>query len=436
MQVGMLSRRAAVALRCIGLGLWLMCAFMADMEAHPMPESRVWIDTTARGLRLTLQLPLNRLEYGFGQPLADAPDTVMPQYRQALAAYVLQHVGVMDEQGRAWSADAPVLTVQGHDASAELEAVMDLRPPTGGEIRGTAVLVLDAITHEVRTHRVQVFLRNDWPAGRVPTDEAPQLLGQLDHAHTRLALRLVPAHWGAAWASLLRDGMQHIAEGTDHLLFLLMLLIVAPLRHARRRWAEVRPPLPALRHVAGVVTAFTVGHSLTLAAGSLGWVHPVAQWVEVGVACTVALAALHALRPWFWQAEWLMALVFGTVHGLAFSASLSGAGLSVGQHAQALLAFNLGIELMQCAVLIAVLPALWLLARAWPQGYAWGRSVMALSGAALAVAWITERCGWSPWGTWSGADAALAHAPWAVLLLWMAAWVAWWQMRPLAPAAE
>jgi hypothetical protein len=424
-------RSPAAALVRWGLGLiaaWLGLTTAA--WAHPMPESRVWIDTTAQGLRLTLQLPLNRLEYGFGQPLADAPDTVMPQHRQALTNYVTKHVGVMDEQGRPWTVDMHQLIVQGHDASAELEAVMDLHPPVASDPRGAATLVFDAITHEVRTHRVQVFLRNDWAAGRVPTDEAPQLLGLLDHAHTRLAVPLAPVRWGAAWASLLRDGMQHIAEGADHLLFLLMLLIVAPLTRSGTRWQGVRPALPALRHVAGVVTAFTVGHSLTLAAGSLGWVHPVAQWVEVGVAATVALAALHALRPWFRQAEWAMALVFGTVHGLAFSASLNGAGLSAWQHAQALLAFNLGIELMQCLVILTVLPPLWLLARTQARLYAGGRSLLALLGAALALAWIVERCGWSPWGIWTGADVALAQAPWAVLLLWGAAGITWWMAKP------
>lgn len=105
--------------------LWAVLAV-----AHPMPESRVWIDTTPSGLRLTLQLPLNRLEYGFGQPLADLPGTVLARHSEALSRYLLRHVAVRS-YGRSWQASPPQLTVVGTNASAELEAVMDLRAPDG-----------------------------------------------------------------------------------------------------------------------------------------------------------------------------------------------------------------------------------------------------------------------------------------------------------------
>ncbi len=394
--------------------LWALSAM-----AHPMPESRVWIDTTPSGLRLTLQLPLNRLEYGFGQPLADFPGTVLARHSEALSRYLLQHVGASSD-GRGWQAARPQLTVVGTDASAELEAVMDLRAPDD-TVRRAPMLRYDAITHEVRTHRVQVFLRSDWAGGFA--SRPPLLLGELKHGQGSLLIPLEPARPGASVLRLVHEGILHIAEGTDHLLFLLMLLVVAPLAASGRRWNRVRPVRQALRHTALVVTAFTAGHTITLVLGSMGLVTVPARPVEVAVAVTIAAAACHAWRPLFARAEAWMALGFGLVHGMAFSASLSGAGLTPWQHAQALLAFNLGIEAMQLAAVVVVMPPLLVLVRAQPARYATLRRCVSAIVGALALAWIIERLDLASLGALSSvADG------WPVLvlvpgLLWLAALV-------------
>ncbi|AXW64589.1 hypothetical protein CJO94_23680 (plasmid) [Ralstonia solanacearum] len=387
--------------------------------AHPMPESRVWIDTTPSGLRLTLQLPLNRLEYGFGQPLADAPGTVLARHSEMLSRYLLLHVGARSD-GQGWQASRPQLTVVGTDASAELEAVMDLRAPDGAA-RRAPTLLYDAVTHEVRTHRVQVFLRNDWAGGFA--SRPPLLLGELNHGHHSLLIPLEPVRPGASVLRLLREGILHIAEGTDHLLFLLMLLVVAPLAASQRRWNQVRPIKQALRHTALVVTAFTAGHTITLVLGSMGLVTVPTRPVEVAVAATIAVAAWHAWRPLFAHAEAWMALGFGCVHGMAFSASLSGAGLTPWQHAQALLAFNLGIEAMQLAAVVMVMPPLLVLVRTQPARYATLRRGISAIVGVLALAWIIERLDLASLGALS----SIADG-WPVLvlvpgLLWLAALV-------------
>ncbi|MCA0239942.1 MAG: HupE/UreJ family protein [Proteobacteria bacterium] len=360
-----------------------------------MPESRAWIDTRADGVQLTLQIPLNRLEFAFGQPLADDPAQVLPRYADALARYVLLHVGARSVAA-GWQALRPALRVTGSGSGgdAELEATVRLVAPPGADAR-QATLLLDAVTHEVRTHRIQVFLRNDWAAGVV----APQALGVLDATHTALPLALGEVQAGSALLApftLLREGALHIAEGTDHLLFLLTLLLVAPRVAEGRRWAGMRPMGAALRRVAWVVSAFTLGHSLTLGFGSTGLVRPPAQAVEVAVALTIAVAALHAWRPLFARAETWMALGFGLVHGFAFSASLDGAGLTFAQHAGALLFFNLGIELMQLLLVAIVMPPLLLVAVRRPRWFAATQSATALVALLAAAVWIAERLG-APW---------------------------------------
>lgn len=393
--------------------------------AHPMPESRVWIDTRPQGMVLTLQLPLNRLEYAFGAPLADAPQQVLPRHAQALSEYLLRHVGVRSgDQG--WQVLRPRLSVEGNDTSAELLAVFELRSPPGADARAPTLLY-DVITHEVRTHQALVFLRNDWAGGRAGQPPVP--LGQLDHAHGSLVLALAPAGTGSALWQLLWDGAWHIAEGTDHLLFLLMLLLVAPLAAVRGRWLEARPAASAWRHTALVVSAFTAGHTLTLVLGSSGLVQVPAAWVEVAVAValTIVLSALHAWRPLFARAEGWIAMAFGTVHGLAFSASLSGAGLTAWQHGAALLAFNLGVEAMQLSVVALVVPALLMLARADAGTYAMLRRLLGAAGGLLALLWMLER---------AGVEALAARLPgdgdaWIAALVPAAIWTlaCWTQLR-------
>lgn len=420
------------------LGLLILGWATLTASAHPMPESRVWVDSTPTGLTLTLQLPLNRLEYAYGQPLSDTPGTVLARQGDGLARYLLLHVGARsgrDGEGAGWQALRPHLEVLGDGETAELQAVMSLQAPPGADPR-QLTLLYDAVVHEVRTHRVQVFLRTDWAGGFVGATPLP--LGELHHDHTRLPITLEAARPGASLWRLLQDGVLHIADGTDHLLFVLLLLTVAPLSMAAGRWAGTRTPRAALRHTAGVVSAFTLGHTLTLVLGSTGAVTLPAQAVEVAVALTIAVAAAHAWRPLFAQGEARMALAFGLVHGMAFSASLSGAGLGVARHALALLAFNLGIEAMQLLLVAAVLPPLVLIARQAPQVFDGLRRVAAIASLGVAGLWIAERLGADPWAAWpwleTGVKAGAPAFRWLPVALWLGAGLVWSAKRRLTKA--
>ena len=158
-----------------------------------------------------------------------------------------------------------------------------------------------------------------------------------------------------------------------------------------------------------------------LALGSMSVLSLPSQPDEVAVALSNALAAIHAFRPLFNAGEVVMALGFGLVHGFAFSASLSGAGLTPWQHSQALLAFNLGIEAMQLVVVLAVMPPLLMLSRSSPAFYASLRRFASVVAVALAALWVLDRAGVAsfdatPWSDHQGLVVALLPA-----LLWLAA---------------
>jgi hydrogenase/urease accessory protein HupE len=162
---------------------------------------------------------------------------------------------------------------------------------------------------------------------------------------------------------MFRLGITHIAEGTDHLLFLLALLLPAPLTAFAGRWAASAGVRRSILQTLRVVTAFTVGHSITLALAAFNVVSFPSRSIEVLIAVSILVSAVHALRPLFPGREAAIAAFFGLVHGLAFAATLSHLALNTWQRISSLLAFNLGIEFMQLLVVAATMPSLILLSR-------------------------------------------------------------------------
>ena len=158
-------------------------------------------------------------------------------------------------------------------------------------------------------------------------------------------VQLDPRWHQAAWRFVV-SGFWHILEGTDHLLFLQCLIIPF------RRW----------RPLVVIVTSFTVAHSITLIAAAFGFV-PDALWfpplIELSIALTIIYMALENIVGSTIQRRWIITFTFGLVHGFGFSFALRESLQFAGDHLlTALLAFNVGIEIGQLAVLIILLPVL------------------------------------------------------------------------------
>lgn len=175
---------------------------------------------------------------------ADFQSFLTARHGDALAAYLLMHVGARSD-GQEGQVLLPRLSLIGARGSEELHANSALRTPTGVNPRSPKLLY-DAITHEVHTYRVQVFLRNDCKSDFVGA--APLLLGELNHDHNELFIPLGQKRAGSGFVSLFEGGLSHIAEGTDHLLCLMLLLLVAPLLARDRRWNAMRPLCAAPKH--------------------------------------------------------------------------------------------------------------------------------------------------------------------------------------------
>ena len=194
-------------------------------------------------------------------------------------------------------------------------------------------------------------------AQRVAIDLRFQLLNAEERAFEfnarEGAVLLNPSAWQASWR-FIQMGFKHILSGTDHLLFIACLILTAT------QWLSL----------VGVITSFTVAHSLTLIAAAMGyapsglWFMP---WVELAISFSILYMALENI----WRAEvhrrWLVCTLFGLIHGFGFSFALHESMQFAGtHHVLSLLSFNLGVEAGQLLVLLLGVPvAMWLATKAY-----------------------------------------------------------------------
>jgi HupE / UreJ protein len=227
----------------------------------------------------------------------------------------------------------------------------------------------------------------------------------------------------SGFAGAFHLGVHHIAEGTDHLLFLLTLLLPAPLLALAGRWKGHATVRRSLTQILRIVTAFTLGHSLTLALSGFGLVRLPSRPVEVLIAVSILISAVHAIRPLFPGWEAVIAASFGLIHGLAFASALNDLGVTGWYRLISVFGFNLGIEAMQLAVVTVTLPALMLLSRT--RFY----SAFRIAGAAFACvascAWIVERVFDQPNPIGNGIESLAHHGGMLAIVLWVCSAVAW-----------
>ena len=164
--------------------------------------------------------------------------------------------------------------------------------------------------------------------------------------------RQLPQGGVATLVQFFDEGVHHILTGYDHLAFLLVLLLPVVLFPSLQNPAAVKPASARRTGFTALlltVTGFTVGHSVTLALATFGGVSASPVWVEPLIALTIAASALLNLYPVRWIRGDVLALVFGLIHGLAFSSVMTEAGISRSLLVWGLAGFNLGVEAGQLA---------------------------------------------------------------------------------------
>jgi hypothetical protein len=350
-----------------------------------MPMSGVLLDFASDHIDAELRLPVDRLEIAFGESVSVPAAGGTFAQEAKMRSYLVSHIQPRSTDGRPWQVELGGIEFIA-DTPMVLVARARLIPPVGAPVRKLE-FNYDVIAHEILTHSVVVAVRKDWPGGK--TSAEPETLGVIRYQQKSVAIDRGPGGWTHGTSALFRLGARHILEGTDHLLFLLTLLLPAPLLASAGRWRDRASLRTCATRIAAIVTSFSLGHSLTLLAGTQGWLRLPEQPVEIAIAVSLLVSAAHALRPVFPGREMWIAGGFGLVHGFAFAAALAELNFRGGQLAWSLAAFNLGIEAMQLLVVAMTLPWLVLLSRA--PFYRHLRVAGAALAGVAALGWISER---------------------------------------------
>ncbi|MBI1848969.1 MAG: HupE/UreJ family protein [Planctomycetes bacterium] len=359
--------------RALAFLLSLACGLVAgDAEAHPIDNA--YLDIDVRGAHVTVSVTFSL--------------DVFSKYGHATDV-LFREIGPVDANLDALEAHL-------------LAGVTFVGFPGGGEDGGRLALTVTGREVDLATNRVTFELSGRFD--RAPRDleitydvfraQSPNHVGLAviraggeEHQHNfregdRTWRGVVASTGGAAgepfWATafeFVKLGIHHILTGYDHLLFVLALLLVT------RTFGEL------LR----VITAFTVAHSVTLALSTLGLVRLSPSIAEPAIALTIAYVGLENVMSRTTRHRWLLAGLFGLVHGFGFAGVLQEMNLTTRGLATSLFAFNVGVEIGQLAVVAALFPLLILLARRRERLHRWVARLGSVAVAAMGVVWFVAR---------------------------------------------
>jgi HupE / UreJ protein len=373
--------RKLAGLLCVGLLL-----MGGGTLAHPAPNSSVMIDIGQASVSVELSIPKSELESALSPEFGTDARKLIETHAAPLYAYIVRHVGAQSVSGMTWSSEINSMTSALLGEHESIVARLTLTPPAGS---GTRLFDLEfsGVTHEVRSHVAVVMLRSDFFAGKLGHD--PTFIASLQHPVRSVRIDAgQAATLSAGINAAFWMGLHHIARGTD-LLFLLMLVLPGALVAGRRKWILGTEWHQPCMRMLWTITAFSLGHGTTLILGiGFNWSFPGAL-VELLVALSILLTAMHAWRPIFGGHDVLLGGVFGLVHGMAFSSAIDAYALEPLARFALLAGFTIGIEMLQLLLVALALPVTIMLS-AKPH-YRWIRPTLCLLGAVPAIDWTIER---------------------------------------------
>ena len=356
----------------------LACLLFTPAQAHKPSDSYLSLDIQRDKVAVKWDIALRDLDYAIGlDGNGDGSLTwgeVKARHRD-IAAYALSQLRI-SAAGKACDLHEVTHLIDDHSdgAYAVLQFSADCAADTPLEVQYRLLFDLDPqhrgllrLSHEAQT--ITAVFSPDKPTQRFTLAEESKWRQFLDYC---------------------QEGTWHIWIGFDHVLFLLSLLLPSVLTLKAGRWSASAEFSSAFWEVFKIVTAFTLAHSITLSLAALEVVSLPSRWVESAIAASVLVAALNNVFPIVHAKRWLVAFVFGLIHGFGFASVLGDLGLPRGSLLVALVSFNLGVEIGQLAIVAAFLPMAFALRRtaAYQSGALVGGS---LAIAALALVWLAER---------------------------------------------
>jgi len=381
--------------------------FTSTAAGHDGFSSVVYIDVfpdgTAQG---QLEHPIDLLNELFGTELDpfDVTAEEVAEVEELIRSYNQDNLSIVGTNGETWNITftGDVDIVETRDGSELVEDTSEIN--TENNFYGAFLFeienVFDAAPREFdvtfdgivenSTHFASVVMRTDPVTGTFLNEGEVATLEPITANNPTVSINLDDPDLWAAFTGTVALGADHIFIGTDHILFVLVLLLPAVMLFSLSNgWAPVPSFGQALWRVLKIATAFTLAHSITLTLGGLEIVELPSKLVETIIAISIIAAAIHNLKPIFANREALIAFSFGIFHGFGFAGLLSELGVGRGQRLLSLFGFNLGVEIGQAFIIILLFPALFLMRRTvyYPALMKLGSIVLA----GVAFIWAIER---------------------------------------------
>ena len=359
--------------------LLLMCLLCARAHAHKPSDSYLRINGGGEQLTAEWDISLKDLEFLIGLDANQNGEITwgeLKAQRQVIAAHALSRLRIAADGQTCNLRVANFLVTQHSDGAY---AVLSLESDYPGD---AAVLDIhyNLLFDVDPTHRGLVLY----------TGRGVAATHVLSPSEPALELRTSESGLWASFADYVREGVWHIWIGYDHILFLLSLLLPAVLVRRDNRWQPVEAFRPACLAVLKIVTVFTLAHSITLWLAVMEYITLPARFVEATIALSIIVTAINNLYSVLPLSGWMIAFVFGLVHGFGFANVLIDLGLTHAALALSLLGFNIGVELGQMAIVLIFFPLAFLFRRSF-----FYESVMVRAGslviAMIAGLWMYER---------------------------------------------
>jgi hypothetical protein len=360
----------------VALGVFLSIGFAS---AHQLSSSYLTLRVDGTNIRGQWDIALRDLDHAIGLDANGDGEITWGELRSRhdeVAAYALARLGVQNEAGPCPTRAIEHLADNHSDGAYAVLRFVATCPGTPGALSVAYNMFFDVdplhkglLRLEYQGRTTSAIFDPERPSQRFGLEGVSGFFQFLDFG---------------------RHGVWHIWIGFDHILFLLALLLPAVLYRESNRWLAVARFREAFWDVFKIVTSFTVAHSITLSLAALEVVTIPSRIAESAIAVSVLLAALNNLYPVVTGRRWLVAFLFGLVHGFGFASALSGLGLPPDSLVVALLGFNLGVEVGQLAIVGLFIP----IAYRWRQTLFYQRFTLqagSLLIAMLALLWLVER---------------------------------------------
>jgi hypothetical protein len=243
-----------------------------------------------------------------------------------------------------------------------------------------------------------LVIQHNWKAGIIANHVG--IAEVFTKGDTSKTISLKDASIWKGFFAMVKLGVWHIWIGLDHILFLLALILPSAVRRRKEtslgieekqinKWIPVAKFKPAFLYIIGIVTSFTIAHTITLSVAAIGIINLPSRYVESIIALSIAVAAFHNIRPLFSTKEWIIAFVFGLFHGFGFASVLGDKGLSGEFISYSLIGFNLGVEIGQAFIVLAIFPILFFIRKSkiYPKILYYGSILLII----ISLHWVIER---------------------------------------------